>query len=343
MGIEKTNLNDKQIKDILEKEYNIKVINITEIDRGTSNIFKIETEKEQYILKEFIRKRKKETIIKEINIINFLKERNIKVPRYVQTVKGDFYIENEGRIIIVQEFIDGYTIDNNTGNYKQVIECANILGKLIKELIEYPELSDENIIEESFSKNRVYLGIEKMKKLKDNLKENNIYKDQIENDINYRIKILKEIARDFDFDIIKKITILNSHGDFCSQQLIYNKNQEPTIIDFEKAKKLPIVWEIIRSYSYIDKNAKDGNIDIKNLLDYFKEFSKYIKLNKYDLRYASYIYLIQLASSTYGYKEYNDDFNQKELLNFAFFRTNLCKNLYKNKEEISFKLMQDIN
>ena len=335
MGIQKTALNDEKIKNILKERYNIKVANITKIDKGTSNIFKIETHSSKYILKEFISKRNKETIMKEINIINFLKERNINVPIYVKTANGDYYTENDGRILIIQEFIEGYTIENNTGNHEQVIECANILGKLVKELMNYPKLSDENIIEEYFSRNRVCLGMEKMKQLIDELKEDNIYKENIKEDLKYRVKILKEIKNNFDFNTINKLTMLNSHGDFCSQQLIYNHKKEPTIIDFEKAKRIPIVWEVIRSYSYIDK---EFNVD--TLVKYFKEFTKYIKLNQYDLKYVSYIYLAQLASSTYGYKEYNNDFSQIELLNFAFFRTKLCKNLYEDLEKISSKLIK---
>lgn len=342
MGIQKTNLTDEKIKNILQKQYNIKIINIKKIDRGTSNLFKIETEEDKYVLKEFISKRNEKNVIKEANIINFLKQRNILVPRYIKTVNGKYYIKNEGRIIIVEEFIDGYVIEDNTGDKEQVIQCANILGRLTKELSDYIELSDENILEKYFSLKRVHLGINKMKRLKDNIKEENIYKEQIIKDINYRIEILKEIVNDFDFNIVNKLTMLNSHGDFCSQQLIYNKNNEPTIIDFEKAKKLPIVWEVVRSYCFIDKEAKDGDININTLVDYFKEFTKYIKLNKYDLKYAPYLYLLQLASSTYGYKEYNEDFNQKKLLKFAFFRTNLCRSLNEKKEEISIKLLSNI-
>ena len=337
MGIQKTNLDDVKIKNILEKEYNIKALSITKIERGTSNIFKIETNQNKYILKEFISARKKETIIKEINIIKFLRERNMNVPKYIRTQSDNYYIENEGRIIIVQEFIDGYTIDNNTGDYNQVMKCASILGNLTEKLMEYPELSNENIIDEYFSKNRVHLGIEKMKQIRKDIKEDNKYKEQIEKDLDYRIKILEEIGIKFDFNIISKLTMLNSHGDFCSQQLIYNDNKEPSIIDFEKAKKLPIVWEVIRSYSYIDKK-----FDIKNLIDYFKEFTKYVTLNEYDLKYASYLYLLQLASSPYGYKEYNDDYAQKNLLDFAFFRTDLCKILYENLENISLRLIENI-
>lgn len=341
MGIEKSNLNENKIKCILEKEYDIIAIDISEINRGTSNIFKIKSDKGKYILKEFTTKRTKDTIIKEVKIINFLRKRKINVPKYVKTMDNKFYIANEGRIIIVQEFIDGYTVESNTGDYKEVIECANILGKLTKELMDFPELSEENIIE-YFSKNRIHAGIEKMKQLKKELKGDNKYKKQIEEDIDHKIKISKEIEENFDFDSIKKLTMLNSHGDFCTQQLIYNDKKEPTIIDFEKAKKLPIVWEIMRSYSYIDKEAQDGNINIDTLVDYFKVFTKYIKLNQYDLKYASYIYLLQLVSSIYGYKEYNDDYNQKELLEFAFFRTKLCNFLYEHLEQISSTLTGSI-
>lgn len=343
MGIEKTKLDDEKIKNILQKEYGINVSRITKIKRGTSNIFKIDTKEKSYILKEFVTKRKKDTILKEVKIIEFLKQRNINVPTYLETKSNDSYIENEGRIIIVQDFINGDIIENNTGNYKQTIECASILGKLVREMREYKDLQEDNIIKEYFSKDRVHNGIEKMKKLKSELKIDNKYKEQIIKDLNYKIKISEEIDNNFDFDIINKLTILNSHGDFCSQQLIYNNKLEPTIIDFEKAQKLPVIWEIMRSFTYIDKQVKYGVINVDTLVDYFKEFNRYIKLNKYDLEYAPYVYLLQLISSTYGYKEYNNDYEQEELIEFAFFRTNICRELYKKAKEISVNLSNKIN
>ena len=340
MGIQKTKLNKTKIKNILKKEYNIEAIKINPINRGTSNIFRIETMKNKYILKEFVSTRTEESIIKEIEIINFLKKRNIKVPEYIQRINNNFYIKNEERIIIVQKFIEGYTIEDNTGDYEKVIECARIFGKLTKELMDYPELSDENIIEKQFSKNKIHLSIERMEKLKRNLKKENKYREKIIKDMDYKIKIAKEIEKEFKFDILKQITMLNSHGDFSIQQLIYKDSEEPTIIDFEKAMKLPIVWEIMRSFSYIDKDIKNNNINIETLVDYFKEVMKYIKLNKYDLEYAAQIYLVQLIGSTYGYEEYNNDFEQVKLLNFAFYRTNLAKLLYENIKNISAKLSE---
>ena len=56
----------------------------------------------------------------------------------------------------------------------------------------------------------------------------------------------------------------------------------------------------------------------------------------------SYIYLIQLLSSTYGYKEYINNNENIELLEFAHFRTNICKYLFKNAENISTRLLENI-
>lgn len=339
MGIQKSNLNYEKIGKILKEKYGMLADEVAEVNRGTANIFKIKTEKGNFILKEFNEKRTVESVEKETNIINFLKERNINVPKYIKTVNDKFYIENEGRIIILQEFVDGYTMENNTvDDYKRIIESATLLGKVSKELREYPELSEENIIEKQFSKENLQNKIVKMKKLKEELKDDNIYKNKIEQDLDFKIKVSEELESKFDFSIIRKMTIINGHGDYSIQQLIYNDKKETTVIDFETAKKLPIVWEVMRSYSYIDKEAKDGNLNIKTLVEYFKEFSKFIKLNEYDLKYAAHIYLIQLICSPFGYKEYNNDYSQTGLLNFAFFRTNLCQYLYKNLEEISLAL-----
>lgn len=234
-------------------------------------------------------------------------------------------------------------MENNTGDYEQVLESARILGKLTKALKDYSELDEEGIMQKWFSKESLEKDIVKMKELQQNLNNDNIYKEKIFSDLATKIEISEKIIKEFDFSILEKLTITNAHGDYSVQQLIYNGTEEPTVIDFETAKKLPIVWEVIRSYSYIDKDAKDGELNIDTLVEYFKVFTKYIELNEYDLKYAPYIYLIQIVSSTFGYKQYNNDYTQEQLLQFAFFRTNLCKFLYNNSKIISDKLNKVIN
>ena len=342
MGIQKSNLTKNKIQEILKEQYNIIPKSITEINRGTANIFKIETDENTYILKEFNNKRTLESIKKEIDIINFLADRKIRVPKYIKTINNEFYTKNEDRIIILQDFIEGYTMENNTGDYKKVIESASILGKITKELADYPELSEEGIIEKNFSKESLERKMQKLKELKNNLNKENKYKEKFEQDLDYKIKVLRNIIDKFDFSIIRKLTIVNTHGDFSVQQLIYNDQKGTTVIDFETSKKMPIVWEVMRSYSYIDKDAKSGKLNIDTLVDYFNEFSKYVKLNEYDLKYAPHIYLIQLSSSPFGYNIYNNDPTQESILEFAFFRTNLCKFLYENLDKISNRLIEDV-
>ena len=180
-------------------------------------------------------------------------------------------------------------------------------------------------IEEFNKLEKMTLGakLNKIKQLIHEIKDDNPNKDRIISDLELKLKIAEELYMNFNFDSIKKMTITNAHGDYSIQQLIYNDKLGTTVIDFETAKSLPIVWEIIRSYSYIDKEAKDGCFNVKTLVEYFKEFSKYVKLNEYDLKYAPYLYLLQLIGSVFGYKEYNNDFEQVGLLEFAFFRTKL--------------------
>ena len=130
------------------------------------------------------------------------------------------------------------------------------------------------------------------------------------------------------------MTNINGHGDYSIQQLIYNNKGKTTVIDFETAKKLPIAWEVIRYYSY----CKNGKLNIDTFAEYVKKFCNYIKLNEYDLKYIAHLYLIQLVKSMFGYKEYNEDYSQKKLLYFAFFRTKLCENLYEKLDIIGKRL-----
>ena len=284
MSIYKSKLNEEKIKNILQEEYQIIAKKIEKIEKGTANIYIIFAENEQkYILKEFDESRKEESIVKEIQIINFLKCRKINVPQYIKTKSNEFYIKYENEIIILQKFIDGYTIENNTGDHDKVIESATILGRIIKELQKYKKLDDENIIEKWFSKESLENKIIQMEDFKKSIKNDNKYKEVFLKDLEDKIEIAKKLKEKFDFSIISKMSIMNSHGDYSVQQLIYNNEKETSVIDFESAKRLPIMWEIIRSYTYIDKYVKNGEMNIDTFVEYVNEISKYVELNEFDL------------------------------------------------------------
>lgn len=195
-------------------------------------------------------------------------------------------------------------------------------------------LFSKEIFEKSIEKHQELLKVINDKDDEETLK--------IKRDLEEKINMIKDISEENIFIDTKKLTIKNTHGDFNVLQLIYKNNHINSVIDFVSACKMPVVWELIRSYSYIDKNVKNGIFNLDTFTDYIKEFNKYIKLNDYDLKYMSYIYLIQLLSSTYGYKEYINNNENIELLVFAHFRTNICKYLFNNAENISTRLLENI-
>ena len=100
--------------------------------------------------------------------------------------------------------------------------------------------------------------------------------------------------------------------------------------------------ELIRSYSYIDKDAKNGSFNIDTLTDYVRKFNEYVILNEYDLKCMPYLYLIQLLNSSYGYKEYINNKENIKFLEFAFFRTKICRFLFDNANLIPIRLREEI-
>lgn len=340
--IEQTTFSNIEIQNELYKRYGLKVNNIEIINKGTANIYKIISDKGNFILKEFQSKYLQNDVLKEINAIEYLKENTkIPLPTYLKNNNNESYFEHKGRIVVIQNFIDGKVFGKNEGNYEQLLESAYYLGQIIKGFEKY-KITDCVKITDWYSKKEFDKANKKYDDILDKL-DNSHLSNKIKTDILFKKQLLDELNKNKNLKELNNITHKVSHGDYSSLQFIYNnENKIKAIIDFIKVKKLPVVWEIARSYSYIDKEARNGNININNIVEYTKEVSKIIDLNEYDFKYLPYVYLIQLARSTFGYNEYfKENVKDKEkLLNFAFYRTNICRNLYKKADEISNKLLE---
>ena len=94
----------------------------------------------------------------------------------------------------------------------------------------YEGLDKDGIIEKWFSKESLENGIIKMEDLISNLNLDNPYRETFEKDLQDKINMSKDLLNNFDFEIIKKMTIMNSHGDYSVQQLIYNDNDKIMMI-----------------------------------------------------------------------------------------------------------------
>lgn len=339
--IEKTIfINNEEIINFVENQYGLKIKQVAKIDRGSANIYSLNNNK--YILKEFQTRYTKEQIDKEIAVINHLRKNGIPVPIYIETISKEYNCVYKGKTIIVQEFIDGETLNNNEGNYEQTIECAEIYGKIVLALETLPIELPSSDISEWYSKESFEVGIKKHEDLLLALNELDGTDIKIKKDIEKKIEMIKIIRDTLDFSEMKNLTVKNTHGDYNLLQFIYKNGKVQAVIDFVSACRMPIVWELIRSYSYIDKDAKDGEFNLDTFVQYVKTFNKYVKLNKYDLKYMPYIYLIQILNSNYGYKQYVYDHTKLNLLNFGYLRTNICKYLFNNAKDISERLIIEL-
>ncbi len=340
--IEQTTFSNIEIQNELRKRYGLKVNNIEIVNKGTANIYKIISDKGNFILKEFQSKYLQNDVLKEINAIEYLKENTkIPLPTYLKTNNNEFYFKHKGRIVVIQNFIDGKVFEKNEGNYEQLLESAYYLGQIIKGFEDY-HIKDGINITDWYSKKEFDKANKKYDEILEKL-DNSDLSNKIKIDILFKKQLLDELSKNKNLKELNNITHKVSHGDYSSLQFIYNnENKIKVIIDFIKVKKLPVVWEIARSYSYIDKEARNGNININNIVEYTKEVSNITDLNEYDFKYLPHVYLIQLARSTFGYSEYFKENvkDKEELLNFAFYRTNICRDLYKKTDEISSKLLE---
>ena len=338
--LEPTVFSTEEIINQVKTQYNIEIKKIEKEPRGSANIFYIYTTTAKYVLKEFESKCNEENVFKEIKIINHLRKDGIQVPKYVKTTAGNYYFKYKNRTVILMEFIDGYTKESNTGNISQVIESAEILGKMLKSLQSYEGLPEDNI--------ETWCGNGKLKTGKENfqnllnkieqLSDQNVAQ-QIKLDVKSRIEIIEKLEK-MDFSNIKNMTLMNSHGDYSIMQFIYKDEKVVALLDFAKARKMPVAWEIIRSFTYIDKESANGDLNIENLVDYTKKVMEYVTLNEYDLKWMPYFYLMQLVTSTFGYEQYIQNSNQKQLLDFAFWRCKMSVTLFNRLEEISSRLAE---
>ena len=336
--IEETVFNNELLIEVIKEKYNINKFDVKKLNRGSANLYSLNND--TYVLKEFQSKYTKEEIEKEIAIINHLKNNEVLVPEYISTINNEYSFVFKGKVITLQKFLDGYTMDSNTADYDQMLESAKELGKIVKSLETLDFELPNNDVTSWYSSEELNEGILKHKDLLS--KVTGEHKEKIVNDLETKISMINYTLENLNFEEMKNLTSKNTHGDYSVLQFIYKGGKINAIIDFVSACKMPVVWEIIRSYSYIDKDAAGGKINIDNLVDYVKEFSKYVELNEVDIKYMSHLYLIQLLTSTYGYKQYIGDNTKVDLLKFAYFRTNLCKHLFENANLITEKLKKEI-
>lgn len=83
-------------------------------------------------------------------------------------------------------------------------------------------------------------------------------------------------------------------------------------------------------------------MDTGDFCSYVREYIKFFNLKKADMISMPYVYLFQLARSQYGYPQYlnSDSPDRESLLQFAFWRTQICREVEQKAETISNELLK---
>ncbi len=328
----------------LTETWNIFAGKITELTEGSAKCFIIESKTGKYFFKVYQKKFHLNTLSNEISTCEFLTKKGFLVSTFLPS-KNCRYVENfNGKLCTLQNFIDGITYHKFEVPKNLLYDSVRVLANMniaLEELpIQLPLGFDHNWFFE-WSRD---LEIENYNKLLAQLNCDDENYNKIAKDFEIKCKLLSL----FDPDVFPftSLTFENTHGDYNVLQLIFSRDGVKAVIDFSSCAKIPICWELIRSYSLSSEECKYGIIDINNFADYIREYLKIKKLNKLDLELMPYFYFFTLLRSSFGYKGYIEKKNNGLLvdlmdiktLEFAFWRTNMCKWMFDNANYISSKL-----
>lgn len=340
MAIEKSVLSESEILLLMRNTYGIAADRVQKIHLGSANCFKIFAKGTSYFLKEYQKKFSEQDLCRETALVKYLILHHFPTAEFIKDKNGNLYNLINGKYVVLQEFIEGKCYDDHDIPDHLLFEAAKILGQLHEILNGYDlpvEMGNEWINNFNVSKScdKYNLLLNKAQNIEDSSIRNKIY-----DDLTFKKDLLRYIepyGQYFD-----KLTYKSTHGDYNRMQYLCSKDRIEAIIDFATAKKIPAVWEVMRSYIQSAGDTNDPfNLDTSKFLEYVRYYMQFSVLTEYDLKYMPYVYLYQLGRSRYGYSEYMENAENKDnMLNFAFWRTNTCRMLVDKADDLSKSLIK---
>ena len=335
MAIQKSVFSDQDIIDLLKSRYEISADKVRRLELGSANCFKIISESGAFFLKEYQDTYSMPDIEREISLNEYLLSHSFPTAAFIADINKNKYSGVNGRYVTLQAFIDGDSYADHDLPDSILLQSAEMLGKLHEVLKDYmlPVEMDKGWVK-SFNVSKARAKYEELLSLSEML-EDKAVGGKIKEDILFRSKLLQTVEPYGKY--FKKLTYKSTHGDFSALQYLCQDGKIKAVIDFTSAKRLPAVWEIMRSYLQSATDTKDPfDFDGEKFCEYVYRYMQFSKLSKWDLKYMPYVYLYQLARSRYGYKEYMMNVeNKEELLKFACWRTDVCRMLLDRSDTVS--------
>lgn len=336
MSLEKSVLSNNSIQELMKQNYGIVVTYVEKMRLGSANCYKLFDGNRYYFLKELQSSFSPESIKREADMINYLSAKGIPVARFYKTKDERDSFIYEGHTICLEEFVSGESYGYNDLPERLLPKLASMLGRLHFCLKDYilPGGMDTQW-RETYLSDKLVSQYDELLAIAG--KDRN--SERIIKDLEYKKGLAERINKYNQY--FEGITYIASHGDYQGCRLIFDGDEIKAVIDFSSARTLPAVWEIMRSFTQSSQECRrSATIDTSDFCDYVSEYMKHSRLTKNDLSAMPYVYLFQLARSKFGYTQYlkSDSEDREGLLKFAFWRTDICRELEDKAEEISQRI-----
>ena len=258
-----TNLFQDEI-DFIEEKYNIKILEIKNIDNGILNSnFYIKTKNKKYILRIYeanrtIDEEKQELILLD-RIVDF-----IPVSIAIKNIDNEYISIFNNKKFALFEYIDGNSITKIDTHI--IREIAIYLGKL-----------------HSFTKDISFEKYNRKTRINFDFYYNEIKKSEI--DFKFKNELLNSADKinGFDFSILPSGVI---HGDiFPDNVLLDDYNNIKVIFDFNESYYAPFIFDIAIVINFwIKINEFDFFTENNLIRDFLNYYSKYRKITKEELK-----------------------------------------------------------
>lgn len=329
---------NQELKEALERDYGILVQRLIKTKFGSAECYLADTDKEKRFVKIYQKKHPYDQIAKEIELCMHLQAKGMQVSQYLPNRKGDFINQTDFGIYTVQSYIAGITYEKFRVPAPILLQSAEVLAQIHNHLQEFQGLQQDftpEWIEKAADVKELTFRVEHIIHAAEQLTPHEL-REQITEDCKWKLKVatvLPKLKGNF-----ARLTRKNSHGDYNVYQWICDSDQIKAVIDFGSCSNVPAIWELLRSYTYAARECAEGKrLEPDFYCRYLQRYLQRSALQSEDLQYGCCFYFYTLLVSTFGYRQYIEDYmrgSYNPLIEFALWRSRMSRFLYENYERL---------
>lgn len=318
------------IRELIERNYNLGTIrDIVKNKIGFGKSYEVQTNCCKLFVKVFSKCNTNVNLNQEIKICSLLNLKGIKCSEFLINRNGEYLTRyDENNIFHIQKYINGDKWNRNTSPIWLLEQGINNLARINNELcklnIETTEkFKNIDSVEESIKKIGEIQAYEKT-----------FYHPEFFELLMYKKYLLTD-RKKID---MRKLTIINSHGDYNVSQLITKNSEIIATTDFSETSCIPACYEILKYYTHSSIKCAYGFFDKEEFKYILKIYERITPLNKYDLSSMIDVYIILQSKSLNAFSEYLI-YNNTKFYIFEKKRMKILKYFYENRNYLTDFIM----